>query len=99
MSKVENFSPYLLALAKRAMVERVKITTTSYATAKRLQARFNKLRVAMRKEEHPELAFIERVSTRSSKRDDSEHWVVFEPADFDLEQLIQGAGIDPIKYE
>lgn len=99
MSKVENFSPYLLTLAKKAMVERVQIDTPDFATAKRLQARFNKLRVAMRQEKHPDLPFIERVSSRTSKKDDQKHFVIFEPADLDLETLLKGAGLDPIKYE
>ena len=95
MAKVENFSPYLLGLAQRAMVERVTITTPDYGTAKKLQTRFHKLRTAMRREQHPQLPLMERVSTRTSKpgEDTIQHWVVFEPADLDLEELLRKAGI------
>lgn len=96
MAKVENFSPFLLSLAKRAMVERVVVKTKDRQTAKRLQARFNKLRVAMRTENHPSLPLIERVAARVSPLDDPETYAVFEPQDFDLEQLLKASGIELI---
>lgn len=93
MAKVENFSPYLLGLAQRAMVERQVIPVPDYGTAKKLQTRFHKLRTAMRNEQHPQLPLMERVSTRVSREGDAEHWVVFEPSDYDLEEILKKAGI------
>lgn len=75
------------------MVERVVIQTPDYGTAKKLQTRFHKLRTAMRTEQHPQLPLMERVSTRVSKENATEHWVIFEPADHDLEELLRAAGI------
>jgi hypothetical protein len=98
MAKVENFSPYLLSLAQRAMLERQLIPVPNWSDAKRLQARFNKLRVAMRNENHVQLPLIERVTSRTSKRQDASHWVAFEPVDADLEELIKKAGIEPIAW-
>ena len=98
MAKVENFSPYLLSLAQRAMLERQNVPMPDWHTAKRLQARFNKLRVAMRLESHPQLPLIERVTSRTSKKEDKAHWVAFEPVDADLEELIKKAGIEPIAW-
>lgn len=93
MAKVTNFSPYLLGLAQKAMVERVLIPTPDYGTAKKLQTRFHKLRTAMRQEDHPQLPLMERVSTRISKPEEDKHWCIFEPADCDLEELLKAAGI------
>ena len=77
------------------MTERVTISTRDYGTAKKLQTRFHKLRTAMRRENHPQLPLIERVSTRTSKPEEPDNcWVVFEPADFDLEGLLKNAGIN-----
>ena len=94
MAKVENFSPYLLGLAQKAMVERITIPCPDYGTAKKLQTRFHKLRTAMRHEQHPALPLMERVSTRTSKPNETSCWVIFEPADHDLEEILKSAGID-----
>jgi len=94
MAKVENFSPYLLGLAQKAMVERITIPAPDYGTAKKLQTRFHKLRTAMRHEHHPSLPLMERVSTRTSKPDETPAWCIFEPADHDLEEILKAAGIN-----
>jgi len=99
MAKVENFSPYLLSLAQHAMLSQQLIPVPDWSAAKRLQARFNKLRVAMRNENHVQLPLIERVTSRTSKKDDTQHWVAFEPVDADLEELIKKAGIEPIAWD
>jgi hypothetical protein len=75
------------------MVERITINVPDYATAKKLQTRFHKLRTAMRREHHDSLPLMERVSTRTSKPDQEPAWVIFEPADLDLEEILKRAGI------
>lgn len=92
MRKSENFSPLFLDVARKAIISPQHIGTANWETAKRLQAQFNKLRVAMRNEHHPMLPIMERVGTRTSKKIDTEHWVEFTQADYETEEILKKAG-------
>jgi hypothetical protein len=92
MRKSENFSPLFLDVARKAILSPQHISTPDWGTAKRLQAQFNKLRAAMRTEHHALLPLMERVGTRTSKKDDTSHWVEFTQADYATEEILKKAG-------
>lgn len=102
-SSAANFAPELLALLIAGSEKSVTIKVENRKRAFRLAFRLNDLRVAMRKQGHPQLPVVEGVQVTKAPQipqtpgftNENVPWTVtVAPADDDFAQAIRKAGID-----
>lgn len=91
--KLESFSPYLLAVIPLSAVEAKTIPCPSFAKAVKMRREFYRLRETLRKENHHYQIVAERITVVHSRETDETHWVRFEPAGEDIEEILKNAGI------
>lgn len=97
---VANFTPEFLELFRQGAQKPIELKGLTKPAAVSLRSRLNKMRVAMRKEQHPLLPSAERCMVsiipspnRGDLPDDQDFVVIVRPPDLDYMPALREAGI------